>query len=114
MKRALFLLAILLALPAHAYHAATHAGLTERAALASTLHARLMQRFGRALGLYEPLALDGSNRDPGHRELLRRLAQLDREGGYTPDRGRLSALEWLVDVPPRGEAKVSYEATYRF
>ena len=23
-------------------------------------------------------------------------------------------LEWLIDVPPRGEAKVSYEATYRF
>jgi len=100
MKRALAvsvaLAAVAVALPADAYHAATHAGLTERAALASTLHARLMQRFGRALGLYEPLALDGSNRDPGHRELLRRLAQLDREGGYTPDRGRLSALEWLV------------------
>jgi hypothetical protein len=23
-------------------------------------------------------------------------------------------LEWLIEVPPRGEAKVSFEATYRF
>ena len=97
MKRcALLVIAVALALPAHAYHAATHAGLTERAALASSLHARLMQRFDRALGLYEPLALDGGDRDPARRELLRRLAQLDPEGGYTPDRGRLSALGWLV------------------
>ncbi|HEX9101934.1 MAG TPA: hypothetical protein VF997_07015, partial [Polyangia bacterium] len=88
--------AVALALPADAYHAATHAGLTERAALASSLHARLVQHLGRALGLYEPLTLDGSDRDPARRELLRRLAQLDPEGGYTPDRGRMSALGWLV------------------
>lgn len=84
------------ALPARAYHAATHVGLTERAAFASSLHARLMQRFGRVLGLYEPLALDGNERDPARRELMRRIAQLDPESGYTPDRGRLSALGWLV------------------
>jgi len=96
MKRALFLLAILLALPAHAYHAATHAGLTERAAFASSLHTRLMQHLGRALGLYEPLALDGGERDPARRELMRRLMQLNPESGLQPDRGRLSALGWLV------------------
>ncbi len=31
-----------------------------------------------------------------------------------PDRRRDRKLEWLVTVPARGEAKVSYEATYRF
>lgn len=100
MKRALLAVAafatVAVALPADAYHAATHAGLTERAALASTLHVRLMQRFGRALGLYEPLTLDGGDRDPARRELLRRLGQLDPEGGYTPERGKMSALAWLV------------------
>jgi hypothetical protein len=98
MKRAALLVAVALVAiaPAHAYHASTHAGLTERAALASSLHARLMQHLSRALGLYEPLALDGSERDPARRDLLRRLAQLDPEGGYTPDRGRMSALAWLV------------------
>jgi hypothetical protein len=90
--------------PARAYHAATHAGLTERAALASSLHKRLIERFGRALGLYEPLALD-DDRSPARRELLRRLSLLDPEGGYVPDRGRLTALGWLTagaaleDVP---------------
>jgi hypothetical protein len=93
---ACFLAAAAVALPAHAYHASTHAGLTERAAFASSLHARLMQRYGRELGLYEPLSLDGAERDPARRELLRRIAQLDPEGGYVPDRGRMSALAWLV------------------
>jgi hypothetical protein len=96
MKRAVLVLAGVLALPAHAYHAATHAGLTERAALASSLHARLTQHLGRALGLYEPLGLDGETRDPVRRELMRRLQQLDPESGSVPDRGRLSALSWLV------------------
>jgi hypothetical protein len=96
MKRMILVAAFLLALPAHAYHAATHVGLTERAALASSLHAKLVQRLSRALGLYEPLALDGDERDPSRRELLRRVGQLDPEGGLSPDRGRLSALGWLV------------------
>ena len=89
-------LALATASPARAYHAATHAGLTERAAFASSLHQRLVQRFGRALGLYERLTLDGSDRDPARRELLRRLAQLDPESGYAPEHGTLSALGWLV------------------
>ena len=93
------------AVPAHAYHATTHAGLTERAALASSLHTRLMAQLGRALGLYEPLTLDGSEHDPARRELMRRLSQLDPEAGDVPDRGKLTAMEWLVagsaveDVP---------------
>lgn len=31
-----------------------------------------------------------------------------------PAARREGRLEWLVEVPPRGEAKVAYEATYRF
>jgi hypothetical protein len=31
-----------------------------------------------------------------------------------PERRRGQNLEWLVDVPARGETKVNYEATYRF
>jgi hypothetical protein len=96
MKRLVLALVVAAALPAHAYHAATHAGLTERAALASSLHQKLMQRFARALGLYEPLALDGNEREPSRRELVRRIGQLDPEGGLQLDRGRLSALGWLV------------------
>src|SRR5439155_3886652 len=80
MKRFVLALCVAAALPAHAYHAATHAGLTERAALASSLHQKLMQRFARALGLYEPLALDGNERDPSRSELVRRVGQLDSEG----------------------------------
>jgi hypothetical protein len=83
--------------PARAYHAKTHAGLTERAALASSLHKKLSTQLGRPLGLYEPLTLDGDlTRDGERRELERRLKQLDPEGGYVPDRGRLTALDWLV------------------
>lgn len=96
MKRLALLLVIAAAARADAYHATTHAGITERAALASSLHKRLMAQLGRALGLYEPLVLDGNEHDPARRELLRRLSQLDPEGGYVPDRGRLSAMEWLV------------------
>jgi hypothetical protein len=96
--RRLFVVAVVgaLAAPAHGYHGATHAGLTERAALASSLHKRLIERLGRALGLYEPLSLDGKENEPARRELLRRIAQLDPESGYVPDRGRMSALGWLV------------------
>ena len=44
--------------PAHAYDpATTHAGLTERAALASELHRVLARRLARPLGLFEPIAL---------------------------------------------------------
>jgi hypothetical protein len=81
--------------PARAYHAATHAGLTERAALASSLHKRLIERLGRPLGLYEQLTL-ADDRSPARRELARRLVQLDAEGGYVPDRNRMTAIGWLT------------------
>ena len=43
---------------AHAYDpATTHAGLTERAALASELHRVLARALSRPLGLFEPIAL---------------------------------------------------------
>jgi hypothetical protein len=83
--------------PARAYHAKTHAGLTERAALSSSLHKKLGAQLGRPLGLYEPLTLDGDPmRDRDRRELERRLHELDPEGGYVPDHGRLTALDWLI------------------
>jgi hypothetical protein len=98
MKRALcltFALVAASASTARGYHAATHAGMTERAALASSLHKRLIERFGRALGLYEPLTLEETS-SPERRELDRRLGKLDPEGGYVPDRGRLTAIGWLT------------------
>lgn len=81
----------LLATGAWAYDAPTHAGLTERAALAGGLHQRLSSEFARALGLYETLQLQG-----GDAELERRLAKLDPEGGYAPEDRRQTALGWLV------------------
>jgi hypothetical protein len=88
MKHVLVLL--LLAAPAGAYEPATHAGLTEQAALASSLHRRLLEA-GRPLGLYEPLALAGHDD-----ELLRRLQHLDPADGYAPEGGKHTALGWLV------------------
>jgi len=77
-----------------AWEPPTHAGLTERAALTSPLHKLLVERLGLPLGLYEPLTLHrGSGAD---RELLRRAAQLDPEGGYAVDDGRQTALGWLT------------------
>jgi hypothetical protein len=78
--------------------ATTHAGLTQRAALASTLHATLARRFGRPLGLFEPVAFraDLLPEDQG-RFLNARLAALDPSGGYRPgDDGVATALGWLV------------------
>jgi hypothetical protein len=86
---------------AAAYEPATHAGLTESAALASSLHRVLKTSLGRSLGLYEPLQLT----HPDH-ELELRLSRLDPEGGYAADNGRQSALGWLLagavveGVPP--------------
>jgi hypothetical protein len=91
MNRRLALAVLLLAAPASAYEPVTHAGLTERAALASPLHKLLVERFGQALGLYEPLTLRGADR-----ELGRRLERLDPEGGYAPDDGRQTILGWLT------------------
>jgi hypothetical protein len=74
---------------ARAYEPTTIAGLTEKAALASSLH-KWMLRSGHPLGLYEPLKLAAD------RELARRLTMLDPEGGYAPDGGKNAALGWLT------------------
>jgi hypothetical protein len=87
----LLLLTSLLTSSGLAYEAPTHAGLTERAALAAGLHQRLSAELARALGLYETLKLAA-----GDAELDRRLAKLDPEGGYAPDGGRQTALGWVV------------------
>ena len=78
--------------PARGYETITHAGLTERAALASTLHRVLIDKLGRPLGLYERLKLA-----PGDAELRQRLNRLDPEGGFVPDAsGMQTALAWLT------------------
>ena len=80
---------------ARAFDAAgTHAGLTESAALASTLGRVLTTNYGCSLGLYDSLRL----RIEGERgeQIEKRLAKLDPTEGYAPDHGRLTALGWLV------------------
>jgi hypothetical protein len=86
---------------AAAYDGPTHAGLTERAALASALHKRLADRLARPLGLFERLRLKADDV-----ELHHRLSRLDPEGGFVPDdAGANTALAWLAagavleDVP---------------
>ncbi len=87
-----FAFAFAFAPSAQAYEAPTHAGLTERATLAATLHQRLINELARPLGLYEALQLAS-----GDHELDHRLAKLDPEGGYAPDAsGRQTALAWIV------------------
>lgn len=78
--------------------ATTHAGLTQRAALASGLHLALARRFGRPLGLFEPISFapDLLPGDEG-RLLAARLAMLDPAGGYRPgDDGVATSVAWLV------------------
>ncbi|HEY3356698.1 MAG TPA: hypothetical protein VGQ83_25835 [Polyangia bacterium] len=83
----------------YAYDAATtHAGLTERAATASSLHRVIAVQLGRALGLFEPLRLAPEHLqgvDP--RVLLEELALLDPAQGYRPDSAlTATALGWLA------------------
>jgi hypothetical protein len=98
-RAALALAALALAAaPARAFDAATtHAGLTERAALASRLGRLLVDVHGRPLGLYEPLRLNLKG-EAGSRtaRLGDALSRLDPAQGYAPTEGRLTALEWLV------------------
>ena len=71
----------------------THAGLTEQAALASTLHERLRVQFGREAGLFEPLTVPPADAP----ELFTVLRRLNPTHGHVPDgRGKLHALGWLV------------------
>jgi hypothetical protein len=84
---------------AHGYDAATtNAGLTQRAAVASTLHQVLSRQLGRPLGLFEPLALRPELLPAGERRLLwGRLMALDPAAGYRPgDDGVMSAVAWTM------------------
>jgi hypothetical protein len=85
--------------PARAYDpATTHAGLTERAVLASTLHRVLVHRLSRPLGLFEPVPLRLSDLPEAERDgLTARLGALDPGTGYAPGPdGSASALAWVV------------------
>jgi hypothetical protein len=78
--------------------ATTHAGLTERAVMASRLHRVLTHQLSRPLGLFEPIVLQSSDVPAAEvRVLAGRLAALDPAGGYRPDPdGAASALSWVV------------------
>jgi hypothetical protein len=85
--------------PAFGYDpATTHAGLTERAVLASSLHRVLVHRLSRPLGLFEPVLLRASDLPTAEREgLSARLAVLDPGAGYLPGAdGSASALVWVI------------------
>jgi hypothetical protein len=79
---------------ARGYEPQTHAGIAEKAAVASGLHQILVDKLGRSLGLFEPLRIVRKSEERG--ELERRLAQLDPEGGFAPEDGKQSALGWLM------------------
>ncbi len=78
--------------------ATTHAGLTEQAVLASSLHRVLVHRLGRSLGLFETIQLQSRGLAPGAwRALSGRLSMLDPAAGYRPgSEGSASALSWVV------------------
>lgn len=85
--------------PAGAYDAATtHAGLTQRAILASHLHHVLGHRLARPLGLFDAIALHPELLPVRERRLLMsRLALLDPSGGYRPGEDAVtSAAAWTV------------------
>ena len=94
-----FMFAAVVPGPAHGYDpATTHAGLTERAVVASGLHKILARRLSRPLGVFEPVALRlGDVPAPHGAWLQARLDALDPGAGCrpTPD-GVASALAWIV------------------
>ena len=78
--------------------ATTHAGLTERAALASQLHRVLARALSRPLGLFEPVALSLDDLPQAQAQSLEaRLAALDPSAGASvgPD-GVAPALAWVI------------------
>jgi hypothetical protein len=96
---AALLVSLLASAPARAYDpATTHAGLTERAVLASSLHRVLSRRLGRPLGLLEPLQIHSRLFEQGARRALwSRFEALDPAGGYRPGAdGVATAMSWVV------------------
>lgn len=78
--------------------ATTHAGLTERAALASQLHRVLARALSRPLGLFEPVALSLDDLPQAQAESLEaRLGALDPSAGASPGPdGVAPALAWVI------------------
>ncbi len=78
--------------------ATTHAGLTEQAVFASSLHRVLSRRLGRPLGLLEPLQINSRLMNPQARRVLwARFGALDPAGGYRPGTdGQSTAMSWVV------------------
>jgi hypothetical protein len=96
--------------------ATTHAGLTEQAALASSLHERLRVQFAQDKGLFQVLTVPPADAP----DLFVVLDRLNPTHGYVPDRrGKLSALGWLVagsvvaDTPEELAANHFYDPTTR-
>ncbi len=95
MRKALALLLLMVgARPGGAWEAATtHAGITEQAALASSIHERLRVQFAQDKGLFQVLTVPPADAV----DLFVVLRRLNPTHGYVPDnRGKLSALGWLV------------------
>jgi hypothetical protein len=78
--------------------ATTHAGLTERAVLASQLHRVLVRALQRPLGLFEPVALSLDQLAPLQAQSLEaRLGALDPAGGGVAGTDNVApALTWIV------------------
>jgi hypothetical protein len=78
--------------------ATTHAGLTERAALASSLHRVLSRALSRPLGLFEPVGLSLDELPAKEAQALEaRLAALDPSAGGSPGPdGVAPALSWII------------------
>ncbi|MBT8495746.1 MAG: hypothetical protein KJO07_22040 [Deltaproteobacteria bacterium] len=73
--------------------ATTHAGLAERAALASRLHSRIENDLGVSGGLFSRLVVPPADAP----SLLKLLRKFNPTHGYVPDtRGRQLALSWLA------------------
>jgi hypothetical protein len=96
--------------PALAWETSTHVGLTEQAALATKLDARLRQ-LGWTGGVFEPLTVPKADAP----QLLAALAQHSPIHGYTPDaRGRQHALGWLLAGSALGDATPAWAANHFF
>lgn len=102
--------AVLAPTPAQAWETSTHVGLTEQAALATNLDARL-RALGWSGGLFEALTVPEADAPA----LLASLDQHSPIHGYVPDaRGRLHALGWLMAGAALADANVAWAANHFF